>query len=66
MSKNATCGICHKEYWDHFNSAHEDPHYWQCICGESQTYSKNFDPILREADIHCVECDKFIRYWDPN
>jgi predicted SprT family Zn-dependent metalloprotease len=65
-SITATCGVCGNEYWYHFNDTKENPHDWQCTCGNSQTYSKNFDPIIREADIHCIGCSRFIRYWDPN
>lgn len=35
-------------------------------CGSSDTTMRNFNKVLREADVHCANCGTYIRSWDPN
>lgn len=37
-----------------------------CGAGAKKQEWRNFNEVLREADIFCVVCGKFVRGWDPS
>lgn len=33
-------------------------------CKHEQTEVRNYNMAWHDGDVHCKDCDKFIRYWD--